>query len=540
MPRGNARRLVAVLSAALAVWLYAYRLTYTPPRWEEPRRAIIAFEMLHNDDFVAPTVLGAPYARKPPLQNWLIAAFAGGDTARIDAHLSRFINVLAVFATAGFLIALAAPPGRMVRWRWLPGAIFVTMGIVFQYGRSGETDPLFTFWTTGALFFFELGRRRRNPWIKWVPSQLMVAGGFLTKGLSPLFFYPAVLVWELLERRRTPEEAVPARAYLQAGLGLAAMLVAVSAWVVAYALSGSLGELAAVGTDEILARTPVAGDIGAMLTHVVVFPLEVFGNILPWSLLAFALLRREVRELVMGLWRQEPYLRLLLVAVAWGMLMLWPMPGTIGRYAMPLYPPAAAAIALLIEHVSGQLRKTSMPMRRPVRTLAPWVLIGGFWSVLIVVSWLTRTDVSLVWPLAAGLLGIALAAVSDLQRWSLPRPTLWMLTLGLVYGGYYASVNESSNSVQDKERNAEVQALAKELMADAERLQLDAQQTPVACDRAVELRACFEIMKVLGRPLQRPPLVEGVGGYLFVRASDVPPPSGELVAERGSLRVWRR
>ena len=40
---------------------------------EEPRRSIIAIEMLKSGDFAIPHIYGEIYYNKPPLYNWLIA-----------------------------------------------------------------------------------------------------------------------------------------------------------------------------------------------------------------------------------------------------------------------------------------------------------------------------------------------------------------------------------------------------------------------------------------------------------------------------------
>ncbi|MCA1933688.1 MAG: hypothetical protein LDL13_08930, partial [Calditerrivibrio sp.] len=56
---------------------------------EEPRRAIIAQEMILTGDYIVPRVYGEIYNKKPPLQNWLISVFAYRDkfVEDIDARL---------------------------------------------------------------------------------------------------------------------------------------------------------------------------------------------------------------------------------------------------------------------------------------------------------------------------------------------------------------------------------------------------------------------------------------------------------------------
>ena len=43
---------------------------------EEPRRALIALEMLYSGDYLTPTIMGELYFAKPPLFNWIIIVSA--------------------------------------------------------------------------------------------------------------------------------------------------------------------------------------------------------------------------------------------------------------------------------------------------------------------------------------------------------------------------------------------------------------------------------------------------------------------------------
>ncbi len=41
---------------------------------EEPRRALVAMEMMYSGDYIHTTIHGAAYYNKPPLFNWLVVA----------------------------------------------------------------------------------------------------------------------------------------------------------------------------------------------------------------------------------------------------------------------------------------------------------------------------------------------------------------------------------------------------------------------------------------------------------------------------------
>ncbi|MEO1174488.1 MAG: hypothetical protein AAFX94_20900, partial [Myxococcota bacterium] len=67
-------RAFVLIAAVLLAFVYLYRLDFLAPRWEEPRRCMVAFEMIERDNYVVPTVYNEVYTKKPPLQNWVIAA----------------------------------------------------------------------------------------------------------------------------------------------------------------------------------------------------------------------------------------------------------------------------------------------------------------------------------------------------------------------------------------------------------------------------------------------------------------------------------
>ncbi|MEO0811584.1 MAG: glycosyltransferase family 39 protein, partial [Myxococcota bacterium] len=170
---GSFNRPLLLALALITLVIYVYRLDFIPPRWEEPRRCTVAFEMIERGNYAVPTVYNELYTKKPPLQNWLIALFAGFDVSRIRVLIPRAMTVFSVFAIAAILIGLA----RNQRRPWLAGAIFLTLGIMVQYGRSAAIDPLFVLWTTGALATFYLGVQRDNRWLIYVVPQLLVGLG---------------------------------------------------------------------------------------------------------------------------------------------------------------------------------------------------------------------------------------------------------------------------------------------------------------------------------------------------------------------------
>jgi 4-amino-4-deoxy-L-arabinose transferase-like glycosyltransferase len=151
--------------------------------------------MTARGDYVVSRLLGRPYLNKPPMHSWAIAAASGFDARRVGPLAVRLPSVLAVALIAAILWRLGTSSTSGPRA--LPALVFLTLGILPQYGRPGEIDLPFAALVTAALAAFEAGRRRGSPLVQWVASQGLVGAGILTKGFAPVFVLPpaALVVW---------------------------------------------------------------------------------------------------------------------------------------------------------------------------------------------------------------------------------------------------------------------------------------------------------------------------------------------------------
>jgi 4-amino-4-deoxy-L-arabinose transferase-like glycosyltransferase len=92
---------------------------------EEPRRALVAYEMWFSGSYLQPTLLGEPYFNKPPLFNWLIVLSSmlfgwGGLAVRAVSLAFTALTALVVYLTAKRIIG-----GREVGL--LAALIYVTL-----------------------------------------------------------------------------------------------------------------------------------------------------------------------------------------------------------------------------------------------------------------------------------------------------------------------------------------------------------------------------------------------------------------------------
>jgi 4-amino-4-deoxy-L-arabinose transferase-like glycosyltransferase/tetratricopeptide (TPR) repeat protein len=467
---------LAIVAGLVLLWIYAHGIASNPLKWEEPRRCLVAMEMIHSGNYVVPQVMGEPYLKKPPLQNWLVVLASGNDMRRVGALSLRAISLLALGATCLMLWRLGASSTGGASLQ--PVLVFATLGAVVQAGRSGDVDTLFSFLVLAALGSFELGRRKGSPWLQWFVPQLFVAAGILTKLIAPLFFYPPVLFLAWRQRRKFPLAPLPF------ACGLVAVAAVVSAWLVPYSMHFPMRGLTGSWLAELLTRT-TAYSWAAFGRHVLLYPVLVVGWMLPWSLL-FLLPGptpwRSLRDRV----RSDPWLLLCATAVVWGAVAFLFVPEHRGRYLLPVAPFVSALVVARFAH-GGEAREDSWTRRWPL-----WIAAMLVWAGAVGVFWFLEP-----WPAAVvmtSVLGLLVlwafgyARVHEGSRAALPL----LLPLGLVYGVTYAGILESREATRNARYTEAARRIAGAIQEDV----------PIVCHKDVDLKFGYALTQLVGRPLR--------------------------------------
>ena len=512
-----------VLIGLILLWVYGYRIVENPLRWEESRRCLVACEMIYRGDYIVPRVMGEPYRNKPPLQNWLVILLAGNRADRVCPLPLRGLSLLALLGTSLFLYALGRrkTAGDM---NWLPILMYLTLGVVVQDGRTGEIDPLFTFWIVGAVTCFEIGRQRQRPWLQWFLSQVMVAGGILTKGLAPLYFYPPVLFFAWKDRSKTPFSA---KAFLA---GLAAEILIVSAWLIPYAYRSSVTSLGTRWEQQVLTRISFTGGIKEFLVHMVRFPVEALGNLLPWAALFLLWIVPSVRRPLRALSQRDSSIELLFVfSFCWVFPVFWLIPGGLPRYLHPAFP----FVAVLLAHTL----KIALPLFSGPKHPAPgkgvlhrilfhkwtgWITLVTLWAFTLLFVRTRSREVPLWEPLVVGILTIS-GVCYGLRVAGRGKRLFWiLLLLALLYSVFYAGITSVDTLEKQSRTLRNAQAIAS---------QID-KPLPVVVDRDVDRDLCYYISRELDRPVQREAPAHG-SYYRISRSSNESARLGTLRGRAG-------
>ncbi len=208
----------------------------------ESLRAIIAAEFLRSGNWIVPNLYGEPLFTKPPGMYAAIAlcSWPWGQvtewSARLPSAIGATITVFLFFwyfsrqlgRTGGFLAALILPLSPL----WLEKA------------SSAEIDMLQVTWTAAAILFFlraleeeeSASQENKAAWVWWILSLICVAGGFLTKWTTPVFFYLTAisLLWWRGQLRLLWGTRHSSAALLAAGICLiwAISAIAMEGWTV--------------------------------------------------------------------------------------------------------------------------------------------------------------------------------------------------------------------------------------------------------------------------------------------------------------------
>lgn len=327
---------------------YLLNLGLQPLFLEEPRRILIAIEMLYNKNLWVPTELGVYYFKKPPFFNWVLLLFSnlpGG----FSAFNMRLPTVLSTFGIAAIVYALGK--NYVSRsFAELSALLFLACGaILFYFSTLAEIDlfySLLTFASFAALFHYY---QKEKFYLLFLSVYLLGAIGTLTKGLPSVIFTGWSVAVYLVAQKDWKRLFSPAHF---SGIGLYLLIVGGYLWF--YSTQAPLSWLLETVWGENSERTVAENSIGKTLAHVIGFPFDLIKDLAPGALLLLFAVRRDFLAKV----RQESLIQFALLIALANLLPYWISPGARLRYVYMLYP------LLLMVLTWFFLEKDSLPVQR--------------------------------------------------------------------------------------------------------------------------------------------------------------------------------
>lgn len=283
------RNILILISILLPISLFI-GVQHFSLRAEEPRRAIVAMEMVLGNDYVVPKINGWNYYNKPPLFNWIIALFYKLLNS-FDEWVVRLPGILS-FLGMGVCTFFVTKKYSDQKTGIYAAIFTLTSADLLFYGtvNAGEIDLFFsllTYLQVISIFHFY---NQKKPTLLFVTSYLLCALGVLTKGPPSLLFQGLTLIGYLLFVKREYKLFFSIKHLL----GLTLLTLITTAYFYLYYLkTTSIQGLLVNLLKEATQKSGLESSALDILKGVVVFPLNFLKLLLPWSLLLIFLFNKQ-------------------------------------------------------------------------------------------------------------------------------------------------------------------------------------------------------------------------------------------------------
>lgn len=338
-----------LLVLVLAVVAYCLRVDALQLFGEEPRRALIAREMIESGDWLVPGTQRVFLPSRPPLQNWLIA-IAGLVLGSIDTLAARLPSIVSTIGLAvliyGYLRQTIAPLGSAA------GSVaWLTMQIVLEFGRSAETEAVFTAFVAPSMLLWHWGWIARWPvWKMWTVGYGLAALGMLTKGLqAPVYFAGSACLF-LLWTGNWKAIFAPGHFF-----GFFVFWIIFGAWQVPFAMHRGIQDSLNIYFADVADRF-VDKSWAKFFVHLISYPVELLAvRLLPWSILLLSFGDRSIRA---RLGHRRQTVDFLTICILFSFVFVWLPTGSKLRYYMPLFPHFAALVGIAVDCLAQEIAET--------------------------------------------------------------------------------------------------------------------------------------------------------------------------------------
>jgi 4-amino-4-deoxy-L-arabinose transferase-like glycosyltransferase len=171
----------------LFIFSLLYKLGAPQLKFEEPRRTIVALEMIRSGDYIHPTIYGEDYYKKPPVFNWLIAS----SYLITGVYTGFSAKIVTVFFYLIFMYLTYLMGSKYVS-RNFGGLAALLVGVssdmYFSFSDRAEIDIFYSTITLASIYLIFYFGEKKSYWPMYLLLYLLSAVGFLTKGIPSLLF----------------------------------------------------------------------------------------------------------------------------------------------------------------------------------------------------------------------------------------------------------------------------------------------------------------------------------------------------------------
>jgi 4-amino-4-deoxy-L-arabinose transferase-like glycosyltransferase len=339
-----------------------------PIYMEEQKRALVALEMIFNNNFWVPTEFGEPYFNKPPLYNWVIIG-AYKLFGNYSEFSTRFFSVLS-FLLTGLMFFLIGKKYAGIRFALLSSLLFlVSVDIYYYFSLIGEIDLFYTliiFCCIVSIFHFY---EKRKYFHLFITAYFFCAVGTLTKSIpSILFLEISLFVFFIYKKDLKKLISFPHFT------GIIIYFIIIGGYLYIYSKFNSLEEyMTGLWLDS--EKRTILGNQGLRsFSHFFVFPLETLKNILPGTLLILFCFRKNIIKIIQA----NKFIEFSFYILISNFIIYWLSPGAKQRYIYVLYP---FLIAILTYPYI--LNNAKISLSKILNCIITFTLLAGFIGCLL-------------------------------------------------------------------------------------------------------------------------------------------------------------
>jgi 4-amino-4-deoxy-L-arabinose transferase-like glycosyltransferase len=294
---------------------------------EEPRRGLIALEMIFRDNYLVPTQTGDLYFRKPPFYNWLLI-LSYQLFGSYSEFATRIVSVVSLLITGGVIYRFfkSRIGERLAVYSAL--SYIACVDILFYFSMIGEIDLFYSLVTFLVFVVIIHFGEKEKYWPLFLLVYGLTAVGFLTKGLTSLSYLAiSLLVYFIYERKFKVLFSIQHIVSILLFFGCLAV----------YFYGYSLSEDASGWYTTLLSESAdkaVGGGFSDSLIHFFTFPLITLANLLPVSFFIPVLFFKSVRDQL----KSDRFMVLVVLLFAANFLVYWFSAEAKSRYIYPLFP----------------------------------------------------------------------------------------------------------------------------------------------------------------------------------------------------------
>jgi 4-amino-4-deoxy-L-arabinose transferase-like glycosyltransferase len=330
-----------ILFGLTLLFMFVCMMMYTnklPFYHEEAKRAIIAQEMLLSNNYIAPTIYSRDYQRKPPLHNIAIALLSSddGDVSRRSARMVSILSVL-IIGIAVYLLMVNEDQKRAFIAALLAAGSYQ---VACEFGSTAELDVFFAMLVTLSFVIY---MKFPKSSIALVLSALLMGASVITKFFGPLFFYPGIILYLILNSEGRW------RGFGRLGIHFLLSLAIPALWIFLYFKQVDPESFVKTAAFEANARAGTS--ILDFIKHFFEYPFRIFAVLFPGSLILIAAFKKNRNR--DSLYKISLYLFVI------SLVIFTLMSSSRDRYMIPAFPFFAivAAYHFNLEKAPGKMLK---------------------------------------------------------------------------------------------------------------------------------------------------------------------------------------